>query len=271
MNLEGIKDYIIQFSTEYGIKLLGAIIALVVGFRVIKLLLKAFSKVLEKFNVDETLRPFLKTLIGILLKVLLIISVLGMLGVEMTSFIAILGAMGLAIGMALSGTLQNFAGGVVILILKPFKVGDFIEAQGYVGIVKEIQIFTTVVKTVDNKIIYIPNGALSTSSLVNYSVEAERRVDFVFGIAYGDDYDLAKQVLLELINADERVINEPDVPFVALTELGDSSVNITVRVWTKSENYWGVKHDLTEKVYKTFPQKGLSIPFPQMDVHVHNS
>jgi len=271
MDIENIVEKVTQVVVDYGLVIIGALIALIVGLKVIKFIVKAFGKMLERSRIDETLQPFLKSIIGALLKVLLVISVLSMLGIEMTSFIAILGAAGLAIGMALSGTLQNFAGGVIILILKPFKVGDFIEAQGYLGVVKEIQIFSTILKTGDNKIIYIPNGPMSTSSLTNYSVEKERRVDFTFGIGYGDDYDKAKEVILELIKADPRAQNEPAEPFIALTELADSSVNITVRVWTKAEDYWGFKHDMTEKVYKTFPSKGLNIPFPQMDVHVHNN
>ena len=190
-----------------------------------------------------------------------------MLGVEMTSFIAILAAVGLAIGMALSGTLQNFAGGVIILLIKPFKVGHYISAQGHSGTVNEIQIFNTILKTPDNVTIIIPNGGLSTSSMTNYSVEAQRRVDFLFGIGYGDDVDKAKKVLKKLIDEDDRILQEP-APFIAVNELGDSSVNLVVRVWAEAANYWGIFFDMHEKVYKTFDKEGLNIPFPQMDVHV---
>lgn len=251
----------------YGPKLVGAILTLLIGLWVIKIIQKTVKKTFEKREVDVSLRGFLNSMVGILLKVMLVISVVGMLGVEMTSFIAILGAAGLAVGMALSGTLQNFAGGVMILIFKPFKVGDFIDAQGHMGIVREIQIFNTILKTPDNKTIIIPNGGLSTSSMTNFSTEPQRRVDFVFGIAYGDDYDKAKKVLLKLINDDERILKDPE-PFVALTELADSSVNIVVRVWAEASNYWGIYFDLQEKVYKTFDKEGLNIPFPQMDVHL---
>lgn len=251
----------------YGPKLVGAILTLLIGLWVIKIIQKTVKKTFEKRNVDSSLRGFLNSMIGILLKVMLVISVVGMLGVEMTSFIAILGAAGLAVGMALSGTLQNFAGGVMILIFKPFKVGDFIDAQGHTGTVNEIQIFNTILKTPDNKTIIIPNGGLSTSSMTNYSTEPQRRVDFVFGIAYGDDFDKAKKVLIKLINEDERILKDPE-PFVALTELADSSVNIVVRVWAEAANYWGIYFDLHEKVYKTFDKEGLHIPFPQMDVHL---
>ena len=270
MEINGILDQLVQMSVQYGPRLLGAIVVLIIGFKVIKMMIKGVSKMFTRSKIDETLQPFLKSMISIVLKILLIISVLGMVGIEMTSFIAILGAAGLAVGMALSGTLQNFAGGVIILILKPFKVGDFIDAQGYLGTVKEIQIFTTILKTPDNKTIYIPNGGLATSSLTNFSVEPIRRVDFKFGIAYGDSVQKAKDVILKLIAADSRILNEPAEPFLALAELGDSSVNIVVRVWANSGDYWAVFFELNEKVYNAFAEEGISIPFPQMDVHVHS-
>ena len=199
--MEFIDDYsqtIKELIMTYGLKVIAAIIALIVGLWVIKIIVKALARIMEKREVDPSLRGFINSLTGILLKIMLIISVIGMVGIPMTSFIAILGAAGLAVGMALSGTLQNFAGGVMILIFKPFKVGDFIEAQGYMGTVSEIQIFISVLKTPDNKTILIPNGGLSTGSLVNFSSEDTRRVDFSFGIAYGDSYDDAKALLLKL-------------------------------------------------------------------------
>lgn len=266
--LENTSSWLSGMAATYGIKLIAAVVTLVIGLWIIKLLTNALGRLMEKREIDPSLRGFLKSLTSVLLKIMLLISVIGMLGIQMTSFIAILGAAGLAVGMALSGTLQNFAGGVIILILKPFKVGDYIEAQGYAGSVTEIQIFNTILKTPDNVTIIIPNGGLSTGSIKNYSAEEQRRVDFVFGVAYGDDYDEAKSVLLKLIDADERILKEP-APFIVLSELADSSVNITVRVWTKASDYWGVKFDLTEKVYKEFPKQKLNIPFPQMDVHVH--
>ena len=201
---------------------------------------------------------------------MLIISVLSMLGIEMTSFIAILGAAGLAVGMALSGTLQNFAGGVMILLFKPFKVEDVIEAQGFLGKVSEIQIFNTILKTPDNKTIIIPNGGLATGPMTNYTTEPQRRVDWTFGIGYGDDVDQAKTVIQALCDQDTRILKDPEL-FIAVSELADSSVNFAVRAWVKGEDYWDVYFDLNEKVYKTFDQKGLNIPFPQMDVHVHQS
>jgi small conductance mechanosensitive channel len=199
--------------------------------------------------------------------VLLGISVLGMLGIQMTSFIAILGAAGLAVGMALSGTLQNFAGGVMILLFRPFKVGDFVDTQGYLGTVSEIQIFNTILKTPDNKTIIIPNGSLSKSSLINYSTEERRRVDWTFGIAYGDDLDKAKKVIRKLCDHESRILKDPET-FVAVAELADSSVNFTVRAWVNAADYWGVFFDMNEKIYKTFADEGLNIPFPQIDVHL---
>ncbi len=266
---ENFASWITDLAFTYGLKLASALITLVVGLWIISMISKAFERLMVKRDWDESLRGFLKSLAGILLKIMLLISVISMLGIQMTSFVAILGAAGLAVGMALSGTLQNFAGGVMILIFKPFKVGDYIEAQGYAGSVSEIQIFNTILKTPDNKTIIIPNGGLSTGSMVNYSAEETRRVDFSFGIAYGDDYDEAKALILSLINDDNRIFKDPE-PFIALGELADSSVNITVRVWAKASDYWGIHFDMQEKVYKQFPKAGLSIPFPQMDVNVQN-
>ena len=258
---------IVDLAKDYGPKLIGAILVLVFGFWIIKGIMKGITKSMDKKEVDPSLKPFLKSMIAILLKALLIISVMGMVGIQMTSFIAILGAAGLAVGLALSGALQNFAGGVMILAFKPFKVGDFIDAQGYMGVVNEIHIFNTILKTPDNKIVIIPNGGLSTSSMVNYSKEPTRRVDWTFGIAYGDDMENARKTLNELINADARILKDPE-PFIALSALADSSVNIVVRAWVNAADYWGVHFDMNENVYKTFGKKGLNFPFPQMDVHL---
>jgi len=261
----------IELTLEYGPKLIGAVIVWIIGSFVIKAITKGFETLLNKRKVDDTLNPFLKGIVATLLKVMLVISALGMVGIEMTSFIAILGAAGLAVGMALSGTLQNFAEGVMLLIFKPFKNGDLIDAQGHLGVVSEIQIFNTILKTLDNKTIIVPNGSLSNGSITNYSTEEKRRVDWTFGIGYGDKTDDAKAVLLELMSQDSRIISDPETPFVAVLELGDSSVNFTVRAWVKAEDYWGVFFDMNEKVYNTFDKKGLNIPYPQMDVHVHKN
>ena len=268
MNTEEIADQITQMALFYGPKLIGAIVVWIIGGWVIKAIGRGVEKALNKSKTDASLTPFLTGLVNGLLRVMLIITVLGMLGIEMTSFIAILGAAGLAVGMALSGTLQNFAGGVMILIFKPFKKGDVIEAQGYTGSVSEIQIFNTIMKTPDNKTIIIPNGGLSTSSMINYSTEATRRVDWTIGIAYGDDADKAREVIKRLCDEDSRIFKDPEV-FIAVSALADSSVNFAVRAWVNAPDYWGVHFDLNEKVYKTFESEGLNIPYPQMDVHLH--
>ncbi|WP_369434305.1 mechanosensitive ion channel family protein [Psychromonas sp. MME1] len=268
MDVESIINLGTEIVLEYGPKVIAAIVVWVVGMWVIKLLISGANKVMNKSNLDVSLKPFLASLFGMTLKVLLAITVLGMLGIEMTSFIAILAAAGLAVGMALSGTLQNFAGGVMILIFKPFKVGDVIDAQGYVGAVKEIQIFNTILKTPDNKTIILPNGGLSTGSMVNFSTEGRRRVDWTIGVAYGDDLDQARAVIRKLCDADARILKDPEVVIV-VSALADSSVNFAVRAWVESSDYWGVFFDMNENVYKTFAKEGLHIPFPQMDVHVH--
>ncbi len=268
--MENIRENAILFAMDYGPRLIGAIIVLLVGLQLIAWFVKWMKRTLEKREFDPSLKPFLTSLVSTLLRVLLVISVMSMVGIAMTSFVAILAAAGLAIGLALSGTLQNFAGGVIILIIKPFKVGDFITAQGYSGTVIEIQIFNTVLKTPQNVIIIIPNGGLATGSLTNFSVLPTRRADWSFGIAYGDSYDKAKQVLLKLLEEDERVLKDP-APFIALGELGDSSVNITVRAWANSADFWGMFFDMNEKVYKAFAKEGINIPFPQMDVHLHKT
>jgi small conductance mechanosensitive channel len=253
---------------QYGPKLIGALVTLIVGLWVVNKISAFFNKTLEKRDIDPSLSPFLKSLVTTLLKVFLFISVLSMMGIEMTSFVAIIGAAGLAVGMALSGTLQNFAGGVIILILKPFKVTDFIEAQGYTGTVSSIQIFNTILKTPDNKTVIIPNGNLSTGALINYSTEPTRRVDWTVGIGYGDDIDKARKTLLDILNSDERVFKDP-APFIQVSALADSSINLATRVWVNAADYWGVFMDTNEKIYNEFNKQGINIPFPQMDVHVH--
>jgi len=268
MNTEKMIAQGTEMAIFYGPKLIGAIAVWIIGGWVLKAIGRGVEKAFTKSKTDPSLMPFLMGLINGLLRVLLVITVLGMLGIEMTSFIAILGAAGLAVGMALSGTLQNFAGGAMILIFKPFKVGDVIEAQGYTGSVSEIQIFNTILKTPDNKTIIVPNGGLSTSSMVNYSTEAKRRVDWTIGVGYGDDADKARAVIKRLCDEDSRILKDPEV-FIAVSELADSSVNFAVRAWVNAPDYWGVYFQLNEKVYKTFGSEGLNIPYPQMDVHVH--
>ena len=257
-----------DLALKYAPDLVMALVTLILGLWIIGMITRGFGRLMEKRNVEATLQPFLKSLISALLKIMLLISVVGMVGVEATSFVAILGAAGLAVGLALQGTLQNFAGGVMILLFKPFKAGDVIDATGYIGSVSAIQIFNTILKTPDNKTIIIPNGQLANSSMTNFSTEATRRVDWTFGVGYGDDADKTRQVLTDLIKADDRILSDPE-PFIALSELADSSVNFTVRAWVKSADYWGVFFEMNEKVYKKFAEEGLNIPYPQMDVHVH--
>lgn len=261
-------DQIMDLVIKYGGQLLLAIITLVIGLWIIGKIIIGLKKVFEARDFDASLQSFLTSLTGILLKVMLVISVVTMLGVEMTSFIAILAAAGLAVGMALSGTLQNFAGGVMILIFRPFKVGDYITAEGHSGTVKEIQIFHTILNTPDKKTIILPNGPVSNGSTINYSTEPVRRVDFTFGIGYNDDIDKAKQVIRDVIEKDERILKDPE-PFIAVSNLGDSSVDLVTRVWANAGDYWGIFFDMQETVKKEFDRQGISIPFPQRDVHLH--
>ena len=203
------------------------------------------------------------------LVVALIVIIIGVIGIDTSSFIALFASAGVAIGMALSGTLQNFAGGVMILLFRPYKVGEFIEAQGVSGTVKEIQIFNTVVKTGDNKLILLPNGPVSTGIITNYSREAYRRVDMTFSVSYGDDYETAKELLLRLVKEDTRILNSPAEPAVALSALSASSIDISLRVWCRQEDYWGVLNDMNKKVYETFPKAGLKFPYQTFTLHVN--
>ena len=268
MSGEELIQMSIRGILSVGSRILIALVLLFVGRWIIKHLRKGLNRMLTNRKVEASLRSFLMSLTNITLTLFLIIVIIGILGIDTTSFIAVFASAGLAVGMALSGTLQNFAGGVMILIFKPFKVGDYIEAQGQSGTVKEIQLFNTVINTADNKTILIPNGGLSTGIINNYSKENSRRVDWTFGIGYGDNYDKAKATIAQLLESDGRIFKEPAY-FIALTSLGDSSVNIVVRAWTASSDYWGVFFDMNEKVYKRFAEVGLNIPYPQMDVHLY--
>jgi len=269
-NADKYYDYANEFVMNYGPKLIGAIIVLLIGLRIVKVVSKATKNLMTKREVDASLIPFLSGLINMLLKTLLLISVMSMIGIQMTSFVALLGAAGLAVGMALSGTLQNFAGGVMILIFKPYKIGDFIEAQGYMGTVNQIAIFNTILMTVDNKKIILPNGPLSNSSLTNFSAEPTRRVDFSFGIGYGDDIDQARDVIKQEIGKLSQILTDVKgkEPMVVVGELGDSSVNLTTRVWVNAADYWDVNFAMLEGVKKAFDKNNISIPFPQTDVHL---
>jgi len=267
-NVQIYWDKAVELTMTYAPKALLALIVLLIGLRIIKIAVRALDKAMEKAQVDVSLRRFLGSLSSVLLKVVLIVSVASMIGIATTSFVAILGAAGLAVGLALQGSLANFAGGVLILFFKPFNVGDFIEAQGYMGVVHSIQILNTVLKTPDNKTVIIPNGQISSGSLTNFSTEPQRRVDMKFGIGYGDDIVKTKSVLKSLIEKDERILKDPE-PLVVVSELADSSVNFTVRVWVNSGDYWGVYFDMHENVKLTFDKEGISIPFPQRDVHLY--
>ncbi|OMH38381.1 mechanosensitive ion channel protein MscS [Motiliproteus sp. MSK22-1] len=266
--MEEYQQQVIEYAALYGGKLILALLTLVIGLWIIRWIIAGFDRGLRASKVEETLAIFLEKLSATILKVLLFISVASMVGIETTSFIAIFGAAGLAVGLALQGSLSNFAGGVLILLFKPFKVGDFIETQGYSGSVKQIQIFNTILHTGDRKTIIIPNGPISNSSIVNYSLSPIRRVDMVFGIGYGDDLKKAKNLLQKLIEADERILKDQDNQ-VLLSELADSSVNFTVRAFVNSADYWGVFFDMQENVKLTFDAEGISIPYPQQDVHIH--
>lgn len=267
--IEQYSSTIYDMVITYLPKLALAIVTLIVGLFVISTLMSALRKKLAKNEDYASLSVFLMSLFSVILKGILLISVASMIGIETTSFVAILGAAGLAVGLALQGSLSNFAGGVLIILFRPYKVGDFIDAQGHSGTVAEIQIFNTVLKTPDNKTIIIPNGSISNGSITNFSAEPTRRVDWTFGIGYSDDIDKAKSIIMDLIKADNRIHSTPE-PFIAVSALGDSSVNFVVRVWCDSGNYWGIYFDMQENVKKTFEEKKISIPFPQRDVHVYN-
>jgi small conductance mechanosensitive channel len=254
---------------KYGIEIILAIVTLFLGFRIISYIDKFFKKALIKANIDISLHAFLRGILKGTLKIALIISICGMLGIQMTSFLAILGGAGLAIGLALQGSLSNFAGGVLILILKPFKVDDYIDASGVSGTVKKIELFNTILLTPDNKTIYVPNGILSNNTITNFSVQDKRRIDIIAGISYNDDIQKAKSVLQEIARTEEMVINDPE-PLVAVSSLGDSSVNLVLRVWTLRDNYWPLTFKLNERVKLDFDKNGISIPFPQRDIHLYS-
>ncbi|WP_457561637.1 mechanosensitive ion channel family protein [Caminibacter pacificus] len=259
----------LDLALTWGIKIIGAIAIYIIGKWIAKLLTNLFRKMLERSNTDVTLVKFLGDLVYFGLIVLVIIAALGTLGVNTTSFAAIIGAAGLAVGLALQGNIANFGAGVVLLFLRPFKVGDFVEAGGATGVVDQIGIFNTTFKTGDNRIIIVPNSNIIGGNITNYSREAIRRIDLVIGVGYEDDLKLVKSTLEEILANHPKVLKDP-APAVALAELADSSVNFNVRPWVKSEDYWGVRSELLEIIKTTFDEKGINIPYPQMDVHVDN-
>lgn len=257
-----------ELLTVFGLKIIAAIVIFIVGRWVAKFLRNLTRKLMIKGDVDATLVSFVGNLIYVALLAFVIIAALGQLGIQTTSFIAILGAAGLAVGLALQGSLANFAAGVLMIIFRPFKVGDFIEGAGVAGTVEEIQIFTTQLKTPDNKTIIIPNAKMTEGNITNYSNKGTRRVDLVFGIGYGDDIDRARNLIQDEISKDQRIHPEP-APQIVVAELAESSVNFAVRSWVNSADYWGVYFDLTENIKKRFDAEGITIPFPQRDIHVY--
>ena len=266
--MEEILDKIYQLLTVYGLKVLAAIAIFIIGRWVAKGVRKLVERMMTKGKVDSTLVTFTSNMAYIGLLAFIVIAALGQLGIQTTSFIAILGAAGLAVGLALQGSLSNFAAGFLLIIFRPFKVGDLIEAAGVFGVVEAIQIFTTQLKTADNKTVIIPNAKLTDDNIVNWTVKGTRRVDMVFGIGYDDDIDKARSLMAEIIAEDSRILETP-APQISVSELADSSVNFVVRPWVKVEDYWGVHFDLTEKIKKAFDANGVSIPFPQRDIHVY--
>lgn len=266
VELSKLLETLIGFALQAGKSILVAIIIYVVGRFIIRMVNKIVAKVLVKRNVDLTIQSFVKSFVNVLLTTLLIVAVVNALGVDTTSFAALLASVGLAAGMALSGNLQNLAGGILLLLFRPFRVGDYITAQGESGTVKEIQILHTIIVTVDNRDVILPNGALSSGNMTNFSKEPLRRVDLTVGVEYGQDIDRVREVLQKLFAADTRILQEP-APFVALGALSSSSVDITIRLWVKSEDYWGVFFDTNEAIYKTFNKEGINFPFPQLTVH----
>jgi len=256
-----------DIAIAWGVKVIAAIAIFIIGRWIAKLVRRAVSRVMEKADVEPIITGFVSSIAYIALLAFVVVAALGQLGIQTTSFIAILGAAGLAIGLALQGSLANFAAGFLLIIFRPFKVGDFIEGAGVAGVVREIQVFTTTLKTPDNKTIIIPNSKLSGDNIINYSAEATRRVDMTVGVAYNADLAKVKDVLNDIISKDGRILADP-APQVAVAELADSSVNFVVRVWTNTGDFWGVKCDTTEAIKNRFDAEGIGIPFPQRDIHI---
>lgn len=265
-----IQELINLYIIPWGINIVMAIAIFVIGRWVARILLNVVDKMLRKAGMDTMLVDFVHSILNALLLLFIIIAALDQLGVDTTSFIALIGAAGLAIGLALQGSLQNFASGVLLIVFRPFKVGHFIEAAGVSGVVEEIGIFSTRLKTGDNREIIVPNGAIYDGTITNNSARDTRRIDMVFGIGYDDDIRKAKEIMKAILDADERVFEEP-AALIVVGELADSSVNFNVRPWVKAADYWAVKFDVTEKVKLAFDDAGISIPYPQMDVHINKS
>ena len=266
--MENLIDKVWELLTIYGLRVIAAIVVFIVGRWIAKGLANLAEKVMNKKEVDSTIVSFVENMIYIALLAFVVLAALAQLGIQTTSFIAVIGAAGLAIGLALQGSLSNFAAGFLMIIFRPFKVGDYIEGAGVAGTVEAIQIFTTQLQTPDNKTVIIPNASLTADNITNWSVKGTRRVDLVMGIGYGDDIDKAKKIMADVLAKDERIIKDP-APKIALVELADSSVNFVVRPWVKADDYWDVYFDTTENIKKSFDAEGITIPFPQRDVHVY--
>ena len=269
VSMEQLTQAVTALVMSLGVKLVKVLLIWYVGRWITRKAVKIVKLIMEKRDVNLSIRTFVGSLVDIVSMIVLIIMIISVLGIDTSSFIALFASAGVAVGMALSGTLQNFAGGVMILLFRPFKVGDFIEAQGVSGVVKEIQIFNTVIHTGDNKVLLLPNGPVSTGIINNYSREPKRRLDMTFSIAYGDDFEKAKKVLAKLIAEDGRVLDAPAAPFIELGALSASSIDIVVRMWCKQEDYWGINFDLNKKVYETFPKEGLNFPYQTFKVNVN--
>lgn len=264
--VQQVIQHLIDGGVDIGGRILGALVIFIIGRFLISFLNKLVRRILERRKVDAGIRSFVESLVNILLMVLLIVAIVDKLGIETTSFAALLASAGVAVGMALSGNLQNFAGGLIILLFRPYKVGDWIECQGESGSVREIQIFHTILTTADNKTVYIPNGSASSGVVVNYSNEETRRVDWVVGVEYGEDYARVEEAARRIVAADKRILDTP-APFIALDALDASSVNIRIRVWVKNADYWGVYYDVQRAIYDEFNKAGIGFPFPQLTVH----
>lgn len=264
--LQILMQQLIDWGVSAGGRIIGAILIFIVGRILISFIKKLLARVLESRKIDLGVQTFVKSMTNILLTILLAVAVVGKLGVDTTSFAALLASAGVAVGMALSGNLSNFAGGLIVLLLRPYKVGDWIESQGVSGSVRSIQIFHTVLTTADNKVIYIPNGALSSGTVINYSREETRRVDWTVGVEYGENMEKVEEVVNKILATDSRILKDP-APFIALGALDASSVNVTIRVWVKNSDYWGVYFDTQKKIYATFNQEGIGFPFPQLTIH----
>ena len=266
ISINQLWDQLLAWSFDVGKHILSAIIIYIIGHYVIKLLNYLLARLLERRKVEISVQTFVKSFVSILLKILLIVTVVGALGVNTTSFAALLASFGVAVGMALSGNLQNFAGGIVILFLKPYKVGDWIEAQGTGGTVKSIQIFHTILQTADGKLIHLPNGAMSSGSITNFTQTPTRLVEWTLSVEYGEDIERVRQAALDVAMADARVLKDP-APVVWLSQLSDSSVDVIVRVWVNKSDFWNVKFELTERFYNAFNEQGINFPFPQLTIH----